>query len=123
MLEKGFISKTMFRPFPAHFCLSARFMSGLAGLAIGWMGFAATPPLLCAEQAPAVEELPGAKIFHKLCVDCHGKSGEGVPDKYDEPLQGNRSVESLARRISRTMPDDDVGACVGEDAKQVAEYI
>jgi len=46
-----------------------------------------------------------------------------VKDKYDEPLHGNRSVEGLAKRIARTMPDDDIGACVGEDAKQVAAYI
>jgi mono/diheme cytochrome c family protein len=68
-------------------------------------------------------DLPGAKIFQKMCSACHGKNGEGVPDKYDEPLQGNRSLESLAKRIARTMPDDDVGACVGDDAKQVAQYI
>ena len=68
-------------------------------------------------------DLPGAKIYQKLCVDCHGKNGEGVADKYDEPLQGNRSVESLTKRIARTMPDDNVGACVGEDAKQVSQYI
>ncbi|HEY2341547.1 MAG TPA: cytochrome c, partial [Chthoniobacteraceae bacterium] len=68
-------------------------------------------------------DLPGAKIYQHTCADCHGKNGEGVPDKYDEPLQGNRSIESLAKRISRTMPDDDPGTCTGDDAKQVAEYI
>src|SRR5438093_1324190 len=70
-----------------------------------------------------VKEQPGAVIYRKLCVECHGKNGEGVQDKYDEPLHGNRSVEALAKRIARTMPDDNVGACVGEDAKQVADYI
>ena len=73
-----------------------------------------------AAQVPAQ---PGAVIYQKLCVECHGKNGEGVKDKYDEPLHGNRSAEALAKRIARTMPDDDVGACVGEDAKQVAAYI
>jgi len=67
--------------------------------------------------------LPGAKIFQKMCSACHGRNGEGVPDKYDEPLQGNRSVESLTKRIAKTMPDDNVGACVGDDAKHVAQYI
>jgi cytochrome c553 len=66
---------------------------------------------------------PGAKIYQNLCAECHGDKGQGVPDKYDEPLHGNRSVESLAKRIARTMPDDNVGACVGEDSKQVAAYI
>lgn len=65
----------------------------------------------------------GAKIYKNLCAECHGDKGQGVPDKYDEPLHGNRSVDSLAKRIARTMPDDNVGACVGEDARQVAAFI
>ena len=65
----------------------------------------------------------GAAIYQKLCASCHGDKGQGVQDKYDEPLHGNRGVEALAKRIARTMPDDDVGACVGEDARQVAAYI
>jgi mono/diheme cytochrome c family protein len=85
--------------------------------------FAAAWAVLGVAAADEPAELPGSKIFQKLCAECHGKNGEGVPDKYDEPLQGNRSVESLAKRISRTMPDDDVGACVGDDAKEVAQYI
>ena len=68
-------------------------------------------------------EHPGAVIYKKQCVSCHGKNGEGVKDKYDEPLHGNRTVEALTKRIARTMPDDDIGACVGEDAKQVSAYI
>src|SRR4051794_37363034 len=79
---------------------------------------------LLSPMLPAAEaEHPGAVIYRKLCAECHGKNGEGVQDKYDEPLHGNRGVEALAKRIARTMPDDDVGACVGEDARQVAAYI
>jgi hypothetical protein len=70
-----------------------------------------------------MKDHPGAVIYKKLCVECHGDKGQGVQDKYDEPLHGNRSVEALAKRIARTMPDDNVGACVGEDAAQVATYI
>src|SRR5688572_32489313 len=69
------------------------------------------------------KEHPGAVIYKKLCVECHGDKGQGVQDKYDEPLHGNRSVEALAKRIARTMPEENVGACVGEDADQVAAYI
>jgi mono/diheme cytochrome c family protein len=68
-------------------------------------------------------EHPGAAIYQKLCAECHGDKGQGVPDKYDEPLHGNRSIASLAKRIERTMPEENVGACVGEDAEQVAAYI
>jgi hypothetical protein len=66
---------------------------------------------------------PGAAIYQRLCMDCHGKDGQGVEGKYDEPLIGNRVLDSLARKIEKTMPEDNVGACVGEDAKQVAAYI
>ena len=81
--------------------------------------------ILMASFAPAqeLEHPKGAQIYQKMCVECHGKNGEGVKDKYDEPLHGNRSAEALARRIARTMPDDDVGSCVGDDAKEVAAFI
>lgn len=81
--------------------------------------------LLCALApfAAGAAEPHGAAIYQKLCAECHGDKGQGVPEKYDEPLHGNRSVEGLAKRIARTMPDDDVGACVGPDAAEVAAYI
>ncbi|MDB6174087.1 MAG: cytochrome c [Chthoniobacteraceae bacterium] len=66
---------------------------------------------------------PGARIYEKMCAECHGKNGEGVAEEYKEPLTGDRSLKSLTRRIAKTMPDDDPGACVGEDAAQVAAYI
>ncbi len=68
-------------------------------------------------------EHPGAVIYKKLCVECHGADGQGVDGKYDDPLTGERSVETLARKIEKTMPEDNEGACVGEDAKAVAAYI
>ncbi len=58
-----------------------------------------------------------------MCADCHGKKGEGVAEKYDDPLVGNRSVISLTKYISRTMPEGKEGTCVGEDAENVAAYI
>ncbi|MCI0536679.1 MAG: DUF1592 domain-containing protein [Verrucomicrobiales bacterium] len=65
----------------------------------------------------------GAAIYRKQCARCHGTNGEGVADKYDEPLYGNRSPEALTRLIERTMPEDKPGTCVGENAKAVAAYI
>ena len=32
-------------------------------------------------------------------------------------------IAQLSRLISRTMPDDDPGTCVGEDADKVAAYV
>ena len=88
----------------------------VAMLAIGWLG-------ADSGSAADLKEHPGAKIYRDLCASCHGAQGQGVDDKYDEQLNGNRSVEALAKRIARTMPDDNVGACVGDDAKNVAAYI
>jgi hypothetical protein len=66
---------------------------------------------------------PGAAIYAKICADCHGQKGEGVPDEYDEPLIGDRSLAALTKRIVRTMPDDDPGSLTPDEAAQVAAYI
>ena len=65
----------------------------------------------------------GLKIYRDQCVRCHGASGEGVAGKHDEPLYGERSIESLARLIARTMPEDKKQKCPPEEAKAAAEYI
>jgi mono/diheme cytochrome c family protein len=75
----------------------------------------------CTAQEAGIH--PGKRIYEQLCVGCHGANGEGVAEKYDEPLVGNRTLPSLVRYIARTMPEEDPGACVGEDAEQVAAYI
>ncbi len=83
--------------------------------------------LLCVLSAPEVaadeQHEKGKVIYEKLCVECHGANGEGVKDEYDEPLYGERTVKSLAKRIDRTMPEDEEDLCVGEDAEAVAAYI
>ncbi len=65
----------------------------------------------------------GGKLFRQQCARCHGQKGEGVKYKFDQPLQGDRSIEKLTRYIERSMPDDDPGTCVGDDATTVARYI
>lgn len=73
---------------------------------------------------PAAESPhPGKVIYDKQCLECHGDRGQGVEGKYDEPLIGESSLASLTRRIERTMPEDNEDACVGDDARAVAEYI
>ena len=74
-------------------------------------------------QAVPATPHPGQVIYEKLCLECHGDKGQGVEGKYDEPLIGDRALEALARKIERTMPEENVGACVGDDAKAVAAYI
>lgn len=65
----------------------------------------------------------GVKIYRDQCLRCHGASGEGVAGKHDEPLYGERSIESLTRLIARTMPEDKKQKCSSEEARAVAEYI
>lgn len=65
----------------------------------------------------------GEQIYRADCARCHGPNGEGVADKHDEPLYGDRSVKSLTRLITRTMPEDRDEKCAPADAAKVAEYI
>jgi mono/diheme cytochrome c family protein len=65
----------------------------------------------------------GASIYQRLCASCHGAAGQGVRGKRSEPLTGEKSVEDLSRYIAKSMPEDNPGACVGEDADSVARYI
>ena len=78
-----------------------------------------------AESARAIdlENHPGKAIYQNLCLECHGETGEGAEDVDADPLMGDRSLDSLAGRIERTMPEDNEDDCVGSDAKAVAEYI
>jgi len=66
---------------------------------------------------------PGKAIYQKKCVECHADNGEGALDVDVDPLTGNRSIDALAGRIERTMPEDNEDDCVGEEAKLAAEYI
>lgn len=76
-----------------------------------------------AGAAPPPPPHPGKIIYDKLCLECHGDKGQGVEGKYDDMLTGNRTVDALAKKIEKTMPEDNEGACVGPDAKAVAAYI
>ncbi len=80
--------------------------------------FLAGSPALAAKAQP-----DGRKIYRQLCVKCHGRSGEGVKGKYDDPLQGDWALEKLTRYIDKKMPDDAPEKCVGPDAAAVARYI
>jgi mono/diheme cytochrome c family protein len=73
---------------------------------------------LRAEDAPA-----GATAYQTKCASCHGSKGEGTTANYPAPLVGDRSIGELTEYISRAMPEDNPGTCVGEEARLVAEYI
>jgi hypothetical protein len=85
-----------------------------------WM---ALPALLLANVALADDRArDGESIYRKQCASCHGAVGEGS-DEYPRALAGDKTVAQLARLISKTMPEDDPGTCVGEDADRVASYL
>ena len=71
----------------------------------------------------AVEDASGEQIYRQKCASCHGEAGQGTPVEYPRALAGDRSVAQLVRLISKTMPADDPGECVGTDAEKVAAYI
>jgi hypothetical protein len=73
-------------------------------------------------SATSAEEKTGEQIYKQQCARCHGPTGEGSK-KYPQPLIGDKSVTGLASVIAKTMPENDPGTCVGEDAKRVAAYI
>ena len=65
----------------------------------------------------------GAVIYKTQCAACHGEKGEGGTQKYAESLTGDASRTELAKIISDTMPEEDPGSCVGEDAEAVAAFV
>jgi hypothetical protein len=83
-----------------------------------WLTAVFFPCMLCAGPVHT-----GEQIYRERCATCHGAMGEGTDDHYPRPLVGERSVAALARLIAKTMPDDDPGTCVGEDAQMVAAYV
>ena len=93
-----------------------------ATIAVFWMSGALA--VFGAVEQPAAELSDrGARIYREQCASCHGPKGEGVADKHDEPLYGERSVEALSKLLARTMPEGKEGTCVGEDADAVALYV
>jgi cytochrome c553 len=81
--------------------------------------------LVCAlaSHAVAADGPTGEQIYKNQCATCHGASGEGTKEHCPRALTGERSVAQLASLIAKTMPKDDPGACVGDDAKKVAAFI
>lgn len=89
-------------------------------LTAGAVALLAGPSAMAQEINP---EHPGAKVYREACAECHGKRGEGVAGKHDEPLAGQRNIPALTKYIAKSMPEDKEGTVVGKDAENVAAYI
>ena len=65
----------------------------------------------------------GPQIYRQQCASCHGDAGQGTADNYPHALAGDKSLGQLAAYIAKSMPQDKPGTCVGDDAKNVADYV
>jgi mono/diheme cytochrome c family protein len=74
--------------------------------------------LTAAERAP-----DGRKIFAQKCAACHGAKGQGVKDKYADPLVGDWSIAKLARYVAANMPEDKPETLSPAEAEAVARYL
>ena len=73
--------------------------------------------------APLAHAEDGRGIYKRLCSECHGKNGEGVKGKYDDPLQGTKDLDRLAKYIDRKMPDGHPEKLDAKGSELVAKYI
>jgi hypothetical protein len=72
----------------------------------------------------ATPRLPdGKRIYQKQCASCHGAKGEGVKDKYADPLAGDWSVAKLARYVGANMPEDKPETLSAPEAEAVSRYV
>ena len=81
------------------------------------------PLALTTRASAAVENQTGEQIYQQQCLSCHGKQGEGSPRSTAIRSRAIGRSGQLAKYIAKSMPDDDPGSCVGEDADKVAAYI
>ena len=98
-------------------------MAGTAMTKLARIAFLFSLAPLVALPSYGAPRRSGAEIYRADCARCHGPAGEGVADKHDEPLYGDRSVKSLARLIARTMPEDRDEKTSPAEADKVAAYI
>ncbi len=96
---------------------------GGTGAAVGLLVACASRSGETTRSGVAEAALSGAKIYHDQCIRCHGENGQGVAGKYDETLHGERSIESLAKYVARTMPEDTDEKVTPAEARAVAEYM
>jgi hypothetical protein len=65
----------------------------------------------------------GKSLYESKCASCHGKTGLGVAEHYQEPLVGDLSIKELATVIHETMPEDAPKSLAPEQASAVAQFI
>lgn len=85
--------------------------------------FVGAAALILLSPATAGDDGSGEAIYKELCAACHGANGEGVDEHYPNPLIGDCSLTELTQYVEKSMPEDDPGKCVGDDAAKVAAFV
>lgn len=92
----------------------------------------ALPVLLCATLVSlyncsafgfAQDHQAGKAIYDSKCAQCHGTTGQGVKEHFDDPLVGDLSVKELGTIIHETMPEGAPKSLTPEQAHTVAQFI
>src|SRR5688572_3804368 len=89
----------------------------------GCVAFALWLTMIVGIHAATRRPLDGRRIYQKQCASCHGAKGEGVKDKYADPLTGDWSVSKLARYIGANMPEDNPETLSASEAEAVSRYV
>ncbi len=79
--------------------------------------------LACLSASAEETNVSGEQLYHKQCMECHGASGDGVEDEYEQALVGDWSIGKLARYVAKNMPEENPKQCVAEDAEKVSQYL
>src|SRR5688500_8066728 len=105
-------------PCPSFFGLSRISLSARGCVAVAlWL------TMIVGIHAATRRPLDGRRIYQKQCASCHGAKGEGVKDKYADPLTGDWSVSKLARYIGANMPEDNPETLSAPEAEAVSRYV
>ncbi len=65
----------------------------------------------------------GQRLYQQHCASCHGAKNEGVIDRFEHPITGPTSLEELASYVEQSMPADEPGLIVGDEARLIAEFV
>lgn len=93
-----------------------RVLTGVIGYAAAVWSFP-SGVTLCQAAEPN-----GEQVFAAKCAACHGAKGEGTK-KYEQRLEGDRTVAQLTHVIAETMPEDDPGTLSAAESAALAKYV
>ena len=112
LIRRSIVGNTGFVNVPSIYHL----VLGLVSIIVAWL-------LIEFDEQLSHGDETGKKIYASLCASCHGAVGEGNENHYSEPLRGDLSLNELTKLITETMPKENPGRCVAEQADLVGKYV